>query len=376
MLPGLVDSRLAVPSLPPWHVARPRLVAALDNVANVPLVLLSAAPGAGKTVLLAEWAGRSRGRVGWLSPTPDDNEPGRFRDLLASALRVSPDPFSSQAGHFDFVHWLREELAGEGAPCVLAVDDAHLLTSPQVIDLLDKLVCYGHPQLHVVLAARHDPSLPLHRYRLAGQLRELRTPELAMTVAEVRDVLRAHRIVLPESGVSGLAARTEGWAAGARLAAMRMEQESVPAGLADEPSFGHGSAGEYFVAEVLDQLGEPLRRLLIETSFLDEVTAPLAEAVSGIDGAGGMLAELARGNWFVTALDSAETRFRYHRLFAEALRHLLLSESKHSVPELAGRAAACLERAGDLAGALRWAAKGGDPSRVACAVVQGGMVQA
>lgn len=375
MLPGLVDSRLAVPALPPWHVARPRLVAALDTMAKAPLVLLSAAPGAGKTALLAEWAGRRRDRIAWLCPTPDDNEPGRFRELVASALGVSPDPFPGEAGDLDFVHWLREELAGAGAPHILAVDDAHLLTDVRVASLLDKLVCYGHPELHVVLAARHDPRLPLHRYRLAGQLHELRTPELAMSVREVRDVLRAHRVVLPEPELNGLAERTEGWAAGARLAAMRMEQGPASAELVDEPSFGYGSAGEYFIAEVLDQLTEPLRRLLIETSFLDEVTGSLAEAVTHIDGAGDMLVELARDNWFVMALDLAGTRFRYHRLFVEVLRHLLASDGKHSVPELAGRAATCLEREGDLAGALRWVAKGGDPGRVASAVVQGGLAQ-
>jgi len=376
MLHELVDSRLAIPCPPPGHVPRPRLLAALDNAMDVSLVLLSAGPGAGKTVLLAEWAQRRSDQVAWLCPAPDDNEPGRFRALVTSALRVPPDPLSSQASVIDFVHWLRGQLLDGETPLVLAIDDAQVLTDPQVVDLLDKLVCCGHPQLHVVLATRHDPPLPLHRYRLAGQVHELRRPDLAMTTGELLEVLRAHHVTLPVSALNALATRTEGWAAGVRLAAMRMEHAPAPARLVNELSFDYGSVSEYFMAEVLAHLPGPLNRLLIETSFLDEVTVSLAEAITGLDGAGEMLAELARGNWFVIALDPAGTRFRYHRLFAEVLRHLLLRDKKHTLWELADRAAACLEREGDLERALYWAAKAGDPHRAAAALVRGGLSHA
>lgn len=371
----LVDSRLAIPPPPPGHVSRPRLLAELDNATDVPLVLLSAGPGAGKTVLLAEWARRGPGHVAWLCPTPDDNTAERLRALVTAALRVPPDPLASRTSAIDFVHWLRGQLLDE-APLVLAIDDAHVLTDPQAVDLLDKLVCHGHPQLHVVLAVRHDPPLPAHRYRLAGQVHEVRTPDLAMTVGEVQEVLRAHDVTLPVSALNALAARTEGWAAGIRLAAMRMEHAPAPAGLVNELSFDYGSVGEYFTTEVLGALPEPPRRLLIETSFLDEVTASLAEAITGLDGAGDMLSDLARGNWFVIALDPARSRFRYHRLFAEVLRHLLLRDTKCSMPELADRAAACLEREGDLEEALYWAAQARDPRRFATVLVRGGLAHA
>lgn len=376
MLPELVDGRLAVPAPPPGHVSRPRLLAALDSAAQVPFVLLSAEPGTGKSVLLAEWARLSGGRVAWLCPAPDDNTEERFRSLLTSALRIAPDPLPPEATATDFVNWLRERLLDAEAPLVLAIDDAHVLTDPRVADLLDKLACHGHPQLHMVLATRHDPQLPLHRYRLAGHLRELRMPDLAMTVGELREVLLAHQVALPVSALNALAARTEGWAAGVRLAAMRMAAAAEPAGLVHELSFGHGGAGEYFMAEVLGRLPEPLGRLLVETSFLNEVTPSLAEAVTDLDGAGEMLGTLARGNWFVIGLDPAGTRFRYHRLFAEVLRQLLLRDRKHPVPELADRAAGCLEREGDLEQALYWAARGDDPGRAAAVLVRGGLVRA
>jgi LuxR family maltose regulon positive regulatory protein len=376
--PELVDPRLVIPSAPAWQVARPRLLAALDGVADVPLVLLSAGPGAGKTVLLAEWARHRQGRVAWLCPTPDDNEPERFCAMLASAFGVKKGLRWPQARAVDLVHRLRGQLLGrqpDAGPLVLAIDDAHVLVNPQVAGLLDTLVRYGHPQLHVALAARQDPPLPLHRYRLAGQVRELRMPELAMTTGEVRAVLQAHHVTLPPSALNALTARTEGWAAGVRLAAMRMRHAPAPARLVNELSFDYGSVGEYFMAEVLSRLPEPVTRLLIETSFLDEVTAPLAEAITDIDAAGDMLAELARGNLFVIGLDHAGTRFRYHRLFGEVLRHLL-RYSKNPMPELASRAAACLESEEDPQGALYWAAKAGDGHRVASVLVRGGLAGA
>jgi LuxR family maltose regulon positive regulatory protein len=377
----LLDSRLAVPSLPSWHVRRHRLLDTLDKAIDVPLVILSAGPGFGKTVLLADWAQRRQERAAWLCPAPGDDEPGRFRALLTSALRVAPDlvasrPVPPQDRLIDFVHWLLGCLPGGQAPFVLAIDDAHLLTDARATDLLDKLVRHGHPKLHLVLAARHDPPLPLHRYRLAGLLHELRTPDLAMTSAEAREVLAAHHVALPAPALNALAERTEGWAAGVRLAAMRMEHAPAQAGLAGEPSFDHGGIGEYFVAEVLDGLSRPQRRLLVETSFLDEVTGPLAEAVTGMSGAGEMLAGLARGNWFVIALDPAGTRFRYHRFFAESLRCLLRRDRHHLMPELAERAAACFERDGDMDQALYWAAKCGDPHRAAAMLVRGGLSHA
>lgn len=378
MLHELVDPRLTIPSDPPWHVTRRRLLAAMDKATDLPLVLLSAGPGTGKSVLLAEWARRRRSHVAWLRPTPEDNDLVRFLPLLASALRVPvPDPpVADQGGLTSLVHWLREQLPDRRVPLVLAIDDAHVLTCPEIADLLDKLVCHGSPRLHVVLAARHDPPLPLHRYRLAGQTCELRMPDLAMTLGEIQEVLAAHRVTVPVSAVNALAVRTEGWAAGVRLTAMRMEHAAAPHRLVDELSFDYGGVGEYFTAEVLAQLPQAHRRLLIETSFLDEVTAPLAEAITGLYGAGQMLTELARGNWFVVALDPEETRFRYHRIFTEVLRYLLRRDADRAMPELAARAAACFRRDGDHQRALYWSARADDPRQAAATLVRGGLADA
>jgi LuxR family maltose regulon positive regulatory protein len=353
------DSRLAIPQLPPRHVSRPRLLAELDRAAAFPLTLVSAGPGAGKTVLLTDWVRRGDGRVAWLSPTPADAEPRRFWHLLESALR-----------EYDGAD------RGPPVPLVVIIDDAHVLTDPGVLTALDELIRGGRPGLCLVLAARSDPLLPLHRYRLAGQMYELRAADLAMTPDEIREVLVAHGVTLAPRDFGVLVERTEGWTAGVRLSAMRMEGAENPARFVSELALDPGSIGEYLVDEVLGQQPEPQRRLLIETSFLDEVTGPLADAVTGMTGCGDMLADLARHNSFVIPLDAAPTRFRYHQLFAEILRYLLQRSLHQGVHGLQERASAWFETSGDLGSAVYWAVRSGDRRRLARLLARGGFAHA
>ena len=376
------DSRLTVPQLPPRHVSRPRLLAELDNAANSPLTLLSAGPGAGKTVLLTDWVRRGGARVAWLNPTAADADPSRFWRLLLSALRECDGlehgaPVAMPRGPgIDLVQTLFSAVPESAAPLVVIIDDAHVLTHAEVLDGLDSLIRAGQPGLRLVLAARSDPLLPLHRYRLAGQMRELRAADLAMTAPEIREMLAAHRVTLGERDFGILAARTEGWATGVRLSAMRMEGAEYPEDFVSELALDPGSIGEYLVDEVLRQQPEAQRRLLIETSFLDEVTGPLADAVTGLAGCGDMLADLARENSFVIPLDAARTRFRYHQLFAEILRYLLQRRMREGVSRLHERASAWFEGCGDLGNAVYWAVRVGDRRRVARLLAQGGFAHA
>ena len=376
------DSRLTVPQLPPRHVSRPRLLAELDKAADLPLTLLSAGPGAGKTVLLTDWVRRGGDRVAWLNPAAADAEPRRFWRLLMSALRECDGaehglPVAMPRGAaIDLVQTLFSTVPESAAQLVVIIDDAHVLSHPEVLEGLDSLIRGGQPGLRLVLAARSDPLLPLHRYRLAGQMHELRAADLAMTAAEIQEVLAIHGVTLGERDSGILAARTEGWAAGVRLSAMRMEGAEYPADFVSELALDPGSIGEYLVDEVLRQQPEAQRRLLIETSFLDEVAGPLADAVTGMAGCGEMLADLARENSFVISLDAAQTRFRYHQLFAEILRYLLQRRMRQAVSRLQERAAAWYEAVGDLGNAVYWAVRAGDRPRVARLLAQGGFAHA
>jgi LuxR family transcriptional regulator, maltose regulon positive regulatory protein len=380
MTKAMRDARVMVPQLPPGHISRPRLLAGLDNAAHLPLTLLSAGPGAGKTVLLTDWVQRGGTRVAWLTPTPADAEPRRFWRLLESALREAAGaerdpPIAARRGGLDLVQALFSR-APDPARLVVIIDDAHVLTHADVLDDLDILVRGWQPGLRLILAARSDPLLPLHRYRLAGQMHELRASDLAMTPAEIAEVLAAHGVTLPPRDFELLVARTEGWVAGVRLSAMRMAGAEYPAGFVSELALDPGSVGEYLVNEVIHRQPEAQRRLLVETSFLDEVTGPLADAVTGMTGCGDMLAGLARENSFVIPLDAAQERYRYHQLFAEILRYLLQRNMGQAVRGLYERAATWFEASGDLGNAVYWAVRAGNRHHVAKLMARGGFAHA
>ena len=375
------DSRVMVPPFPPRHISRARLLAELDIAADLPLTLLSAGPGSGKTVLLTDWVRRGAARIAWLTPTPADAEPRRFWRLLESALREAegagrgPSAATPREAGVDLIQALFSRMP-DPARLVVIVDDAHVLIHSDVLEGLDSLIRGWQPGLRLILAARSDPVLPLHRYRLAGQMHELRASDLAMTPAEITDVLAIHGVTLPTRDFDRFVLRTEGWVAGVRLSAMRMEGTAYPADFVSELALDPGSIGEYLVNEVLLRQPEPQRRLLIETSFLEEVTGPLAHAVTGMTGCGDMLADLARENSFVISLDASQERYRYHQLFAEILRCLLQRHMRPAMRGLQGRAAAWFEANGDLGNAVYWAVRAGNRHHVAKLMARGGFAHA
>jgi LuxR family transcriptional regulator, maltose regulon positive regulatory protein len=378
-----IDARLMVPPLPPLHVPRLRLIAALNGARDAPLILVSAGPGAGKTVLLSDWASRYEGSLAWLTATPADNQPRRFWRRLLSAVSAIADLDGDALSAMTptsrpgvLLESLFTRIPSSSTPLAVVVDDAQVLTNPQVLDCLDGIVQRWPPRLRLVLAARSDPLLPLHRYQLAGQLHELRAADMAMTPSEARALLGAHGVTLPRAAFDVLAARTEGWTAGIRLSAICMADTEHPADFVAELAVDQESLGEYMISEVLTRQSGQVRQLLIQTGFLDEVSGPLVEAVTGIEGGAEILVELARSNSFVSPLDSAQTRFRYHQLFGDILRYLMQRQTPHLVPERFARAAAWYEVQGDLRNALKWAAQAGDASRAASLLARGGLARA
>jgi LuxR family maltose regulon positive regulatory protein len=402
------DFDVTVPSLPPKYIARPRLVTDLDRPADVALTLLCAGPGTGKTALLAEWAGRVKAPVAWLSLTEADRDPARFWRLAHLALAAGspagspaggaagsagragggdtegtsqdprtagPDVVASEGGP-DPARSLLHQLGERTSPLVVIVDDAHILDHPDVLDGLDRLIRSAQPGLRLVLAARSDPQLPLHKYRLAGQLAEIRAADLAMRPAEARSAFSAHGVRLPKRDLDAVMARTEGWVAGVRLLAMRMEGGQQPDSVIGRLEMGPGSVGEYLTDEVLRCQPEDHRQLLVATSFLDELTGPLADAVTGVPGSADILAGLAASNSFVIPVDQPHTRFRYHQLFGEVLRYLLERRPEGEVRHLKRRAAAWFEANDDPGKAMHWAAEADDGAHVAGLLARSGFAHA
>jgi LuxR family maltose regulon positive regulatory protein len=379
----LVDARLVVPALPPRHISRSRLLAELDSAAAKPLILVAAGPGAGKTVLLSEWVLRTKAPVAWITVTNADTEPVRFWRLLRMALQAcgqpvqAPPAVTPHGDTIERVQALLDSLPAVPVPPVLIIDDAHLLTHPDILADLDTMIRSGlPPRVRLILAARSDPLLPLHRYRLAGQMGELRARQLAMSRAETQKLLATHGVALTNDDLDLLMARTEGWAAGTRLSAMRMENSEYPDLFVSELALGQGSIGEYLIAEVLNHQPEPVRRVLTETSLFDEVTGPLSDAVTGMQGCADILSGLAASNSFVIPVDPTRTRFRYHQLLREVLRHSLHRYEPGLVPDLMRRAAAYFQLSGDSGQALSWAAKAGDRPYAALLLIQGGLAHA
>jgi LuxR family transcriptional regulator, maltose regulon positive regulatory protein len=202
----------------------------------------------------------------------------------------------------------------------LVVDDVHELDPDQALRQLELLLMRAPPGLRFVLATRHDLRLGLHRLRLEGELAEVRAGDLRFTLAEARELFAAAGVALPESAVAVLHERTEGWAAGLRLAALAADGHPDPERFAAEFSGTERTVAEYLLAEVLDRQGEQVRRLLLRTSILERVNGELAGLLTGDEGAERMLQDLETANAFVTSLDETRSWFRYHQMFAGLLR--------------------------------------------------------
>jgi len=312
-------------------VARPGLVGRLGGPARVTVV--SAPPGSGKTVLLRSWIGEPTlaGRVACVAVGRDERDPQRFWLSVLGALRrtdagsalVRPLTAAPDLDGWVIAERLMKDLAPLAERIWLVIDDVHELGSGEALRQLELLIMRGPPELAFVLATRHDVRLGLHRLRLEGELTELRAAELRFSADEARELLRGAGVELAEPALALLCERTEGWAAGLRLAALSLAGHPDPGRFAAEFSGSERTVAEYLVAEVLERQSETVRRLLLRTSVLERVNGELADLLTGDSGGERVLQDLEEANAFVVALDAARSWFRYHHLFADLLQREL-----------------------------------------------------
>src|SRR5215471_100721 len=306
-------------------VARPRLVGRLGAQARVTVV--SAPAGSGKTVLLRSWIGGAgvAGRAAWVSAGRGERDPQQFWLSVLAALRQTGPGAAlvrelTAAPDLDgwvIVERLLADLALLDDRLWLVVDDVHEL-GPDALRQLELLILRAPPGLRFVLATRHDVRLGLHRLRLEGELAEIREPDLRFTVPEAAELFAAAGVDLPDP--APLVERTEGWAAGLRLAALSLAGHPDPGRLAAEFSGTERTVAEYLLAEVLDRQDAPVRRLLLRTSILERVNGELAGLLTGDSGGERILQDLEAAHAFVVALDAGRSWFRYHHLFADLLQ--------------------------------------------------------
>jgi LuxR family maltose regulon positive regulatory protein len=365
---GSVDTPRAAgaPAAPPIRgavVPRYVLFGRLAEAERV--VQISAPAGSGKTVLVRSWiadAGLAR-RTAWVPVDSRDSDPRRFWISVADALRgtaagsalVRPLTTAPDLDGWAVVERLLTDLAALHDRLWLVIDDAHLLGAGGILPQLELLMLRAPSELRLVLTTRHDLRLGLHRLRLEGEMTEIRTADLRFDLAEARALFAAAGVELSDEALSALHGRTEGWAAGLRLAALSLTGHADPEQFAAEFSGSEHTVADYLLAEVLDRQSEEVRRLLLRTSLLERVNGDLAALLSGVRGGERILQDLQRAGAFVVPLDAAQSWFRYHRLFADLLQLELRRTEPDEVTGLHIAAAQWLARHGYQVEAIRHA---------------------
>lgn len=349
-------------------VSRPELFERLAGAARV--TEISAPAGSGKTFLLRSWihAAGLADKTAWVAIPRGGFDPQGFWLTLLDALRgtVIGSPLVRElTGAPDLDGWsiverLLEDLQSLEQSVWVVIDDLHELRSGAVLRQFELLLMRAPEELRFVLATRHDLRLGLHRLRLEGGLTEIRASDLRFTFQETRALFTGAGIKLSDRAVELLEARTEGWAAGLRLAALSLAGNPDPERFAAEFSGSERTVAEYLLAEVLEREPQDVKRLLLRTSILDRVNGELADLLTGAPGGARLLHALERANAFVSSIDASRSWFRYHQMFADLLALELRRTAADEIPSLHRAAAQWFEKHGYHVEAVRHAQAAND----------------
>jgi LuxR family maltose regulon positive regulatory protein len=334
------------------RVSRPRLITKLNKIGEYKLTLVSAPAGFGKTSLLVDWSAQTDLLVGWLSLDSEDNDPNRFLSYLCAALDNMQEGLTNTAKALlesvqlvspqTVVTVLLKDIEAAAEPLVLVLDDYQFVTAQSIHDCIAYFLERATQNLHLVIASRVDPPLPLARLRVEDDLLEMRTEDLRFTLDESADFFsQVMRLDISPEDIQALVARTEGWVVGLQMAAISLK------GAPDREQFIRTFSGshryilEYLIQEVLDRQPESVRDFLLKTSILDRLCGDLCDVVIGQspEPAYSTLDHLERSNLFLIPLDQDCHWYRYHQLFADLLRVRLQQYEPGLEAELHRRAA-------------------------------------
>jgi LuxR family transcriptional regulator, maltose regulon positive regulatory protein len=344
-------------------VPRRELFERLSGAARVTEV--SAPAGSGKTFLLRSWI-RAAGladTTAWVAIPRGGSDPQAFwlsvldalRDTVIGAPLVRGLTGAPDLDGWSIVERLLDDLRSLEQPVWLVVDDLHELSSEDALRQLELLLMRAPDELRFLLATRHDLRLGLHRLRLEGELTEIRASDLRFTAEEARALFETAGVELSDPALELLEARTEGWAAGLRLAALSLTGHPDPERFAAEFSGSERTVAEYLLAEVLERQPEEVKGLLLRTSILDQINGELAERLTGSSGADRFLHSLEETNAFVSAIDPSRSWFRYHHMFADLLALELRRTAADEIPSLHRAAAEWFDQRGQHVEAVRHA---------------------
>lgn len=360
----LLETKLAIPRLRAEHLPRARLLAKLDEGMAGDLVLVCTPAGFGKTTLVADWARSGKWSVAWLSIDSDDNDPVRFWRYVVGALgRVSAglggDVLSllgppNVASSHGVATALIKELEAVPDEVAVVLDDYHAIESVAIHDSLAFLLAHLPPQVHLIIASRSDPPLPLARFRASGRLAELRGADLRFTLEESAALLQdVWGLDVSPEAIATLDARTEGWAVGLQLAALSLQGTHDSEAFLSAFTGTHRFVLDYLSEEVLGRQPEQVRAFLLQTSILERMSGSLCDTVTGGGDSQAMLEELERANLFTVSLDEGRRWWRFHHLFRDLLQARLQQSHPELVSELHRRAADWYEQHGIIHDAIR-----------------------
>ena len=409
----ILATKLYIPPPRPKAVPRPRLIERLNEGLHQKagfgrkLTLISAPAGFGKTTLVSEWVSHCQQPIAWLSLDEGDNDPIRFLAYLVTALQTivatlgagglaalqSPQPPPIEA----ILTALLNEITAVPNPFVLVLDDYHQIDAHPVDKALTFLLDHLPPQMHLIITTREDPTVPLARYRVRGQLTELRAHDLRFTLDEAAAFLnQVMGLDLSTENIAALETRTEGWIAGLQLAAISMQGQKDAASFIQSFTGSHRFVLDYLVEEVLQQQSASVQTFLLQTSILDRLCGSLCDAVCSVRTASSSfgtvvlpdsavsgqetLVYLEQANLFIIPLDNERRWYRYHHLFADLLRQRLpqstasaAGDEGSSVAELHSRASQWYEENGLDIEAFHHAVAANDIERTARLVEGDGM---
>jgi len=375
MAAPLVVTKLNVPPLRENRVRRPRLLAQLRAGLDRRLTLISSPAGFGKTTLLSEFAVECDRPAAWFSIDPEDNDAVRFMSYLIASLDSietgwgqslysalqSPKPENLET----LTAIMINEISSDFPPFVLILDDYHLISSPEIHRAVVYIVEHQPENMHLMIATRTDPPLPLSRLRVRDQLSELRESDLRFTGQEAEVFM--HRVMaldLEADQITALERRTEGWAAGLQLAALSLQDQDDKRRFVEEFAGSNRYILDYLGHEVLEQLSQEVREFLLFTSILDRLSGSLCEGVTLLPNSREILEDLESNNIFIQALDQDCTWYRYHRLFKEYLLKTLNTEMPGMEIELHLRASTWFQQQARLDEAIEHGLAAGDQMKV------------
>jgi LuxR family transcriptional regulator, maltose regulon positive regulatory protein len=372
----ILATKLYAPPHRPKLVLRPGLIERLNEGLHRKLTLISAPAGFGKTTIASEWIAGCERPSAWLSLDESDCDFARFLTYFLAALRTMKADIGArvvallqspvQTPTESVLTALVNDINAMPDDFILVLDDYHAVDAKPVDDALVFILEHLPPQMHLVIATREDPNLPLAKWRARGQLTELRAADLRFTTSEAAKFFnQAMGLDLSEDDISALENRTEGWIAGLQMAALSMQGRSDAAAFIQAFSGSHRFVLDYLLEEVLQRQPKRVHDFLLHTAILDGLCGPLCDAVTGREDGTEMLEALEHGNLFIVPLDDKRQWYRYHRLFTDVLQGHLMQARSDRVSTLHRRASEWYEQNGLLPDAISHALAADDFERAA-----------